>query len=355
MFSGAAFPAPDTIASINAYIGAFPIAAALDKGADIVITGRCVDSAVTLGACIHEFGWGRDDWDRLAGGSLAGHILECGAQATGGNFTDWEEVGASLADVGHPIAEVRADGSFDVTKPAGSGGVVTVATIGEQMLYEIGDPQAYIVSDVVCDLSGVVLTESGENRVSVEGAKGRPATDAYKVSATFSDGWKIATIWFFIGEAAAKKAASFSNTALIRTQRKLRIMNVGEFDEVLSETLGDESHYGDYRHQNESREVVLKLAAKHKDPKACAILLKETTGLALAAPPGLALFFRWSSQTVSGGSAFFFSLAQKKMCRSPLRSKMSLSTMARMRVSPLIPLTLNVPTRLQLMLSRSTT
>ena len=290
MFSSAPFPASDSIASINAYIGAFPIAAALDKGADIVITGRCVDSAVTLGACIHEFGWGRKDWDKLAGASLAGHILECGAQATGGNFTDWEEVDAGLADVGHPIAEIRADGSFDVTKPVGSGGIVTLATVGEQMLYEIGDPQAYILPDVVCDFSDVVLTQSGDNRVSVTGAKGRPAPDAYKVSATFSDGWKIATIWFFIGEEAARKAKSFSKTALTRTQRKLRAMTVGEFDEVLSETLGDESHYGSYKRVGDTREVLLKLAAKHADPKACAILLKEATGLALAAPPGLALF-----------------------------------------------------------------
>ena len=127
MFSGEAFPDPQSVASINAYLGAFPIAAALDRGADIVITGRCVDSAVTLGACIHAFGWGREDYDKLAQGSLAGHILECGTQATGGNFTDWESVVDTLGDAGYPIAAVAADGSFEVYKPDGTGGTVSAA------------------------------------------------------------------------------------------------------------------------------------------------------------------------------------------------------------------------------------
>ncbi|MEQ8516902.1 MAG: acyclic terpene utilization AtuA family protein, partial [Chromatocurvus sp.] len=144
MFSGERFPAPERVASVNAYLGAFPIAAALDHGADIVITGRCVDSAVTLGACVHHFGWAADDLDRLAQGSLAGHILECGTQATGGNFTDWEAVADGLWEAGYPIAEVAADGNFTVTRPDGSGGQVSVGTLAEQMLYEIGDPRCYI-------------------------------------------------------------------------------------------------------------------------------------------------------------------------------------------------------------------
>ena len=169
MFSAEPFPAVDKIASINAYLGAFPVALALEQGADIVITGRCVDSAVTLGACINHFGWGRDDLDQLAMGSLAGHILECGPQATGGNFTDWELV-ESLETIGYPIAEISADGSFLCSKPADTGGLVSVGTVAEQMVYEIGDPQAYILPDVVCDFSQVKLEQVGDDLVAVSGA-----------------------------------------------------------------------------------------------------------------------------------------------------------------------------------------
>jgi len=290
MFSCTAFPGPDKVASINAYLGAFPIATALERGADIVITGRCVDSAVTLGACIHEFSLTPDDLDALAGASLAGHIIECGPQATGGNFTDWEETESGLADVGHPIVEITQDGAFDVVMPEGTGGMVTTATVGEQMVYEIGDPQAYILPDVVCDFSDVTLVQAGENRVCVTGAKGFPAPNTYKVSATFEDGWKITTLWFYIGEDASKKALSFARSALIRASRKLRALNFDDYDVTAVETFGDESHYGAYRSIDNAREVALKLAVKHQSREACFVLLKEATGLALAAPPGLALY-----------------------------------------------------------------
>jgi hypothetical protein len=290
MFTGEPFPDPDSLASINAYLGAFPIAAALDEGADIVITGRCVDSAVTLGACIHAFAWARDDWDRLAAGSLAGHIIECGPQATGGNHTDWESVADSLADVGYPIVEVGEDGSFDVSKPAGSGGAVTVGTVGEQMLYEIGDPQAYMLPDVVCDFSTVTLRQAGEDRVRVAGATGRPATDRYKVSATHADGFRAGAVWFFYGEAAGAKARSFADTAIARARRKLCNQNAPDFDETLVEVIGDESHYGAEARVDGSREVAVKIAARHRDAGACAMLLKEITGLGLSAPPGLSGF-----------------------------------------------------------------
>jgi hypothetical protein len=190
MFSGETFPAREKIVSINAYLGAFPIAEALKRGADIVITGRTVDSAVTLGACIHEFGWSKDQADLLSAGSLCGHILECGAQATGGNYTDWESVAETLWDIGYPIADVTASGRFTITKAKGSGGAVTVGTVGEQMLYEIGDPQAYVLPDVVCDFSGVKIEQAGKDRVTVSGAQGLPAPDTYKVSATYEDGFR---------------------------------------------------------------------------------------------------------------------------------------------------------------------
>ena len=152
MFDGSAYPDPEKLASINAYLGAFPVAAALDAGADIVVTGRCADSALALAACIHRFGWTPHDYDLLAAGSLVGHLLECGPQSTGGNFTDWEAAG-NLADIGYPVAEVAADGTFAVTKPPETSGIVSPASVGEQMLYEIGDPQAYVLPDVICDFS----------------------------------------------------------------------------------------------------------------------------------------------------------------------------------------------------------
>lgn len=290
MFSGEAFPEPEQIASINAYLGAFPIAAALDQGADIVITGRCVDSAVTLGACIHEFGWNADNLDQLSGASLAGHILECGPQATGGNFTDWESIADSMDNAGYPIAEIAADGSFIATKPDGTGGIVNIGTIGEQMLYEIGDPQAYMLPDVVCDFSGVALEQVGEDRVSVSGALGHAAPDTYKTCATYSDGWKLVAPFFFIGLDAKRKAESFAANALKRARAKLRASNAGDFDDVLIETLGDDSHYGAFAGGSGTREVVLKIGVKHRDPKATMLMLKEATGMGLATPPGLALF-----------------------------------------------------------------
>lgn len=290
MFTGAAFPAKDALASINAYLGAFPIAEALSRGADIVITGRTVDSAVTLGACIHAFGWTRDDVDRLAAGSLCGHILECGAQATGGNFTDWEMVAQSMWDVGYPVAEMTEDGVFTVTKPQGTGGAVTVGTVGEQMLYEIGDPQAYMLPDVVCDFSQVTIAQTGIDRVTVSGARGTPAPDSYKVSATYEDGFRAGAVWFFYGEDAAAKARLFADSAMKRARAKLRALNAPDYDEVLVEVMGDESLYGVEAVKKNVRDVALKVAVKHRDQRAAGLVLKELTGHGLAGPPGLSGF-----------------------------------------------------------------
>ncbi|MEM7191217.1 MAG: acyclic terpene utilization AtuA family protein, partial [Pseudomonadota bacterium] len=240
MFSGGDFPDPDTVASVNAYLGAFPIAAALDGGADIVITGRCVDSAVTLGACIHAFGWGREDWDLLSAGSLAGHIIECGPQATGGNYTDWEDVADSLVNIGYPIAEVDKYGNIAIEKPAGTGGTVTVGTVGEQMLYEIGDPRAYTLPDVTCDFSEVTITPE-DGFIRVLGAKGRPAPAGYKVSTTFADGWRAGMVWFFVGADAGAKGRAFAKAALARANGKLRALNAPAFDEEMVEVIGDGS------------------------------------------------------------------------------------------------------------------
>ena len=289
MFSGESFPPLDKLQSINAYLGAFPIARALELGADIVVTGRCVDSAVTLGACIHAFGWGRDDVDQLAMGSLAGHILECGPQATGGNFTDWDQV-PGMVDMGYPIAEISSDGSFVCTKPDNTGGLVNVGTVSEQMLYEIGDPQVYMLPDVVCDFSTAKVEQVGENRVLVSGATGRPAPDTYKVSATYADQFRGGTYMTFYGIDAHKKARALGEAVFAAAGNAFKAFGMPDFSETSIELLGTESHYGQFSEVDGSREVVMKIAAKHPDMMGIGIMLKEAVGLGLATPPGLSGF-----------------------------------------------------------------
>jgi len=286
MFSGSALPAAKKIASVNAYLGAFPIAKALAAGADIVITGRVVDSAVTLGACIHEFGWGEQDWDLLASGSLCGHILECGPQVTGGNFTDWELAG-DVSKIGYPIAEIRADGSFVTTKPPGTTGLVSVGTVSEQMLYEIGDPQAYILPDVTCDFSEVTLAQIGPDRVEISPAKGRAAPTHYKTCLTYADGFRAGLYLTFVGNRAADKAKAFADAAIARTETKLHASNLGAFTEVSQEIIGNGSQMGS---TFSSSEIVCKLAVKHAEAEGVGIFLRELNGTYLATPPGLSAF-----------------------------------------------------------------
>jgi len=290
MFSLAPFPDPSSVASINAYLGAGPIAKALDLGADIVITGRCVDSAVTLGACMHAFGWSWDSWDLLATGSLVGHLIECGPQATGGNFTDWEDVVESLGDVGYPIAEISSDGTVTITKPEDTGGLVSVGTVGEQMLYEIGDPSTYLLPDVICDFRGVSFKQVGEDRVEVVGAKGRPAPKTLKVSVTYNDGWRAGSTFFFVGQDAAKKARAYADLAFERARSKLRAANLPGYTETEIELIGDGSSFGSNHPVYEPVDVAVKIAAKHPDSNAAGLLVKEAIGLALSAPPGLSNF-----------------------------------------------------------------
>ncbi len=281
MFSGQSFPEPDKILSANAYLGAFPIAKALDEGADIIITGRCVDSAVTLGACIHSFGWEADDFDRLSAGSLAGHLIECGPQATGGNFTDWRDAG-DIAKIGYSIAEISSDGTCIVTKPKGTSGLASPFTIGEQMLYETGDPTAYELPDVICDFSQVTLQQDGENRVLVKGARGRAPSQHYKVSATWMDGFRAGQTILFNGYEAEARAKAFAEAVFERARLKLRASNAGDFDETNVETYGSSKHgYG---------EVMLTLAVRHQDARAVGLFLKEMAGMGLATPAGMSMF-----------------------------------------------------------------
>lgn len=313
MFSADVFPDPKKILSINAYLGAFPVAKALGEGADIVITGRSVDSAVTLGACIHEFGWTPADLDKLAGGSLAGHILECGPQATGGNFTDWESVIDRLEDIGYPIAEVSPDGTFVCTKPEGSGGVVNVGTVSEQMLYEIGDPQAYMLPDVVCDFSQVEVEQQGADRVLVSNAKGHPAPDTYKVCATYVDGFRGGLTMSFYGIDASRKAERFAGVVYKRARRTLRNLNLPDYTEVSTEVIGAESQYGSARRIDVSREVVVKIAAKHPEAAGIGILLKEATGLGLATPPGLSGFAGGRPKPTPVARLFSFAIPKSRV------------------------------------------
>ncbi|MEA2757425.1 MAG: hypothetical protein QOH65_38 [Methylobacteriaceae bacterium] len=284
MFSGADMP--KNLWSMNAYLGAGPIAAALDQGADIVITGRCVDSAVTLGACMHAFGWRPDDYDRLAAGSLAGHILECGAQATGGLHTDWEKTG-DWADIGYPIAEISPDGTFTITKPEGTGGLVNFATVAEQMLYEIDDPDSYVLPDVVVRFPGVYIEEICTGVVEIKGVESAPPTGTYKVSATYQDGYRVGAYLTIGGIDAARKAEKVADAVIRRCSRILQGMNVAPYAEVSVEVLGAEASYGPHSRARQSREVVLKLAAKHPDPKPLELLVRELTSSGTSMSPGI--------------------------------------------------------------------
>jgi len=290
MYSNDSFPQEEKIVSINAYLGAFPIAKALNDGADIVITGRSVDSAVTLGACIYAFGWNENDYDKLAAGSLAGHIIECGTQSTGGNFTDWELVSENLHEIGYPIVEVFENGSFECTKSKDTTGMVSFGTVAEQMLYEIADPQAYILPDVICDFSSVVIEEIAKDTVKVSGARGYSAPNQYKVCATYADGFRAGHVCTFVGVDAAKKARTYGEAIFKRSKMIMRMMNIADFDETSIEIIGDNSQYSNKSSNVNNREVSLKFAAKHQDIRAVGIMLKESVGLGLATPPGLSGF-----------------------------------------------------------------
>ena len=286
MQSGAEMPAK--LMSANAYLGAFPIAAALAAGADIVLTGRCVDSAVSLAPLVHEFGWKPTDYDLLAQGSLCGHLLECGAQVTGGNFTDWRDSEAGWEDVGWPIAECFADGSFVVTKPEGTGGIVSPFSVGEQMLYEIGDPAAYILPDVVCDFTGVTMRQDGKDRVRVEGARGRMPTRTYKVSATYPGGFRLVSSSVIAGYDASAKARRVADAVLRRTGKMLADAGVAPFGDVAVDVIGDEALYGGSADPRRSapREVVLRICVQHARPEPLELFAKESVGTALAMTTG---------------------------------------------------------------------
>lgn len=282
-------PLPEKVMSVNAYLGAFPIAAALDAGADIVITGRCVDSALAVGPLIHEFGWQPEDYDRLAAGGLVGHLIECGAQTSGGNYTDWRETEADWENTGFPIAEVAADGSFVLTKPPGTGGLVSVLTAGEQMLYEIGDAHSYILPDVICDFTRVTMEQVGDDRVLIQGAVGREPTPTYKVSATYPGGFACVGTFAIVGRDAAARARRMGEAILNRTSAMLDEEGLGGYRKTALQVVGAESMFGDNARPEAwaAREVVLRLGVHHGRKEGVELFSKEFVGAGLSMSPGI--------------------------------------------------------------------
>jgi hypothetical protein len=276
---------PGRLLTANAYLGALPIKAAFDCGADIVITGRCADSALALGILMHKFGWATDDYDRLGAGSLVGHILECGPQATGGTFSDWETV-PDWHNIGYPIAECRSDGSFVVSKPDNTGGLIVPGVIAEQALYEIGDPAAYLLPDVTADFSNVRLTQIGPDKVRVENARGRPPTSQYKVSATYQDGYRAVATVSIVGPNAALKAERTGKALIARARMIFKQKGLSDFAATHIEALGAEASYGAKSAARASREVLLRLVVEHADRGALEIFARELGSIGLSCAPG---------------------------------------------------------------------
>jgi hypothetical protein len=278
-------PMPQGIENANVYLGALPIARALDLGADIVVTGRIVDSATTLGVLMHEFGWSPEDYDLLAAGSLAGHILECGAQATGGIFTDWEQI-PDWENIGYPYVDVAGDGRFTVCKPVGTGGKVTPAVVSEQILYEVGDPANYILPDVICDFTQVVVVQDGENRVRVEGARGLPPPPTYKLSATYQQGYRCISQVSIFGVDAVKKARRTGEALLQRVRNLFAIKGFDDFEKISVTVLGAEDSYGPHANALAAREAVARIAVTHSDKNALELFSRESRAPGVSFAPG---------------------------------------------------------------------
>ncbi|RMJ16759.1 hypothetical protein CDV36_003543 [Fusarium kuroshium] len=285
--------------SLNAYLGAQPIAVALKQGADIVITGRCVDSALVLGPLAHELGWNfgtsPGDLDRLASASLAGHIIECGAQATGGNYTDWEQSAFSphggWANMGFPILTFFPDNSFTISKPPRTGGVVNTRSVCEQMLYEVLDTENYILPDVILDLSRVTISQSSPDSVLVRGAKGKPPTPWLKCTAVRQQGYRISVDMLVSGEQAERKAKTLARAIVERTNALAAANHASPISNDDHEiiVIGAEHHLGSGGRSGERREVVLRVAARHEKRAVLDMMGKEAASFLTNSAPGICM------------------------------------------------------------------
>ena len=277
----------DRIQSANAYLGAAPIVEALGKGAQIVITGRATDTGLTLGPMIHEFGWAENDWNKLAAGTIAGHIIECGAQCSGGNCQyEWEII-PDLVSVGFPIAEASPDASFVITKHNGTGGRINVPSIKEQLVYEMGDPHEYITPDCIADFTTIQLAEDGPDRVRVFGIKGRPSTEFLKVSISYSAGYKAVGTLVYAWPDAYEKARAADKILRGRLER------LGlSFDQILTEFVGVNATHGPLagKPSPDLAEVQLRVGVRGNDRSAVERFTKEIAPLILTGPPSVTGF-----------------------------------------------------------------
>jgi len=276
----------DRVECANVYIGAFPIAEALEKGVHVVVAGRCTDPALVGGPLVYEFGWGANDVDKLAAATVAGHIVECGAQCTGGNFSQWREV-KDMARIGYPIAECSPDGSFVITKHDGTGGLVDVRTVTSQLLYEMGDPKRYIGPDVVADFTTIRMEQAGKDRVRVTGVKGSPATDTYKVSIAYRNGWKAQGQLTIAGPDAIAKAKLCAEVVFDRLA--LDGVTFAE-NEKLVELVGSGVCHEGIVAAGDPTEVVLRIGVKSQDEKKVARFGYELAPLVTSGPPGVTGF-----------------------------------------------------------------
>ena len=281
MESGESFEqVKDHLEAANIYFGAQGVVEALKQDPNIVITGRVTDTGITIGAMIHEFGWGLDDWDKLAAGIVAGHIIECGCQSTGGNFTDWQKV-SSFQNIGYPIIEMEPSGEFIVTKHEGTGGLVSLDTIREQLFYEMGNPEAYITPDVVADFSTIQLAQEGENRVKVFGVKGLEPTPFYKVSMAYREGFKAQGSIMISGPDARAKAEAFARIFWERLDCS--------FEETSTEYIGHDACHRSLVHSHHPDEILLRLSARGTSKDDLRVFGKLIPSLILSGPPGVAV------------------------------------------------------------------